>query len=120
MKINTTTTKPNIVLAAILAHTMCFTVILSHLHATDAASLLSQPGLNRMATTDITAKALGDLHHHIDKASLKSIHLTPSTAARVRELQPLAEKQLDDSFATRVQSFMLRLRMVASICFQAI
>ena len=105
---------------AVVVHLMCFTVVLSHLHAKDAVSLLNQPGLNKLATSDITAKALGDLHHHIDKASLKSLHLTPATAARVRELQPLAEKQLDDSLTTRFQDFMLRFRVVVSLCFQAV
>lgn len=116
---NTNTAKLS--LLAVMVHLMCFTVILSHIHAKDAVSMLSQPGLNKMAPTDITAKALGDLHHHIDKASLKNIHVdTSTTAARVRELQPLAEKQLDDSLVARFQDFMLRLRVVASLCFQAV
>lgn len=117
---NTNTTKPNILLATILAHTMCLTVVLSHLHATDAVSILNQQMVNKLAPSDITAKALGDLHQHIDKTSLKSIHIASATAARTRELQPLAEKQLDESLTTRFQDFMLRLRVVASLCFQAV
>lgn len=116
---NTNTAKLS--LLAIVVHLMCFTVVLSHLHAKDAVSLLNQPGVNKLAPTDITAKALGDLHHHIDKASLKNIHTdTSTTAARVRELQPLVDEQLDDSLMARFQNFVLRLRVVASLCFQAV
>jgi hypothetical protein len=109
-------------LATLFVHLMCFTVVLSHMHAKDAISLLSQQAnLNRLVTSDITAKAMGDLHHHIDKASLKNIHTDNSTtAARVRELEPLEAEPDNDSLLGRMYDFLLRLRVVASLCYQAI
>lgn len=108
-------------LATLLVNLMCFSVVLAHLHAKDAVSLLNQPGFSKFANTDITVKAIGDLHHHIDKASLKNIHTdTSTTAARVRELKPLIDEQLDAGLMNRLHDFMLRLRVVASLCFQAV
>lgn len=116
---NTNTIK--ISLATLLVNVMCFSVVLSHLHAQDAVSLLSQQNTYKIAVNDIPAKAIGDLHQHIDKAALKTIHAdTSTTAARTRELQPLIADQSDNSLVGYVQAFMLRLRVVASLCFQAV
>lgn len=116
---NTNTTK--LFLATLLAYLMCFSVVLSHLHAQDAVSLLSQQNMNKIAVNDIPVKALSDFHHHIDKATLKNIHTdSPTTAARIRELEPLASEQLSDSIFSYVHDFMLRLRIVASLCYQAV
>jgi len=99
---------------------MCFTVVLSHLHAKDAMSLMSQQSsFSKISTSDITAKALGDLHHHIDKTGLKGVSMDngASTAARVRELNPLdAEEPI--TLGTRLHDFLLRLRLVASLFYQ--
>jgi hypothetical protein len=116
---NTNTIK--IVSATFLAHLMCMTVVLSHVHAKDAVSLMSQPAAaNKLATSDITAKALGDLHHHIDKAGLKNINADSgsTTAARTRNLNPLEAEETDDSLLARLHDFLLRLRVVTSLCLQ--
>lgn len=103
----------------LLIHAMCFTVVLSHLHAKDAVSLLSHGNVNKLATSDITAKALGDLHQHIDKAGLKNISAdTSATAARTRELNPLDAAAEEDSLMSRLHDFVLRFRIVTSLCFQ--
>lgn len=116
---NTNTTK--LFTAALLAHLMCGTVILSHLHAKDAVSLLNQPGSTRLVSTDITAKVVGDLHQHIDKASLKNVTAnTATTAARQRELSPLSAEELETGVVAQFQDFILRFRIVASLCYQAI
>jgi len=103
----------------LLAHLMCMTVILSHLHAKDAVSLMSnQSNLNKFATSDITAKALGDLHHHIDKTSFKTIYSDSSTtAARTRELNPLDAEQTDESLLGQLHDLFLRFRVVTSLCY---
>ena len=116
---NTNTIKLS--LATLLVHAMCFSVVLSHMHAKDAASLISQPSsVNKLASSDITAKALGDLHHHVDKAGLKNINLDNSTvtAARGRQLNPLEADDSDESLLGRLHAFYLRLRVVTSLCVQ--
>lgn len=106
--------------STLLVHLLCFSVVLSHMHAKDAVSLsTSQANSSRLATTDITAKAMGDLHHHIDKAGLKNItDQTSTTAARRRELNPLEADTTDESLSTRFFDFMLRFRVVASLFYQ--
>lgn len=101
---------------AFLVHLMCVTVVLSHIHAKDTVSAMSQQSnLSKLASTDITAKALGDLHQHIDKTGLKNIHVDPTTAARTRELQPLEALEERPSLAVLLQDFLLRFRVVSSL-----
>lgn len=104
----------------ILAHFMCMTVVLSHIHAKDAISYLGQSHAARtVLTTDMSAKALGDLHHHIDKTALKNIHTeSPTTAARRRELQPLNAEDVNASLLSKLHDFALRLRVVVSLCYR--
>lgn len=107
-------------LVTLLVHLMCFSVVLSHMHAKDAASLLSQQSsLSKLSTSDIPAKALGDLHHHIDKTGLKNVTADSSstTAARTRELDPLSADHSIESLAAWLHDFMLRLRVVSSLCY---
>jgi hypothetical protein len=113
---NTNTIKLTFV--TLLAHMMCMTVVLSHAHAKDAVSFMNQYGsATKLVSTDITAKALGDLHHHIDKASVKNPHAT-TNAARIRKLNPLEEDMADDDLRSRFHDFLLRLRVVLSLCVQ--
>lgn len=105
----------------VLAHLLCLTVVLSHVHAKDAVSMISNPhAINKTLSKDIAAKALSDLHHHIDKTSLKNVHADASTtAARVRELDALhAEDDLPVTISTLFHDFLLRFRVVASLCYQ--
>lgn len=103
----------------LLVHTLCFSVVLSHMHAKDAISMsMQQAGSARLATSDITAKALGDLHHHIDKAGLKNIAAVSTAAGRTRELNPLNVDTADESLAARFHDFILRFRVVASLFYQ--
>lgn len=115
---NTNTTK--FLTASLLAPLMCVTVVLSHVHAKDAVSLLRTPGAVKLSGNEITAKALGDLHHHIDKASLKNItgDTGTTTAGRVRSLNPLEADESDESLLARFHNFLLRLRVVTSLCLQ--
>lgn len=115
---NTNTIKLSLV--TILVHLMCFSVVLSHMHAKDAASLMSQASsINRLSPSDIPAKALGDLHHHIDKTGLKNVTAdsSASTAARTRELDPLSAQSEAESLVAWMHDFMLRLRVVTSLCY---
>ena len=104
----------------VLAHILCMTVVLSHIHAKDAVSMISNPhAANKIMTKDITAKALNDLHQHIDKTSLKNVHADASTtAARVRELDALHTDDLPTSVTTAFHDFLLRFRVVTSLCYQ--
>lgn len=115
-------TKPTyskIVPISILAPVMCFSVVLSHVHAKDAVPLLAKAKhAPKFAGSDITAKALGDLHNHIDKAGVKNIHNDASTSARQREFQAVVYEGEDASLIEQVREFMLRLRVVASMMFR--
>lgn len=115
---NTNTTK--LLTATLLAHLMCVSVVLSHVHAKDAVSLMRTPGAVKLSGNDITAKALGDLHHHIDKAGLKNIHAEPNSIGRSRALNPLEIEAVDESLMARLQAFFLRLRVVTSLVTQRI
>lgn len=109
-------------IAATLVHLMCLTVVLSHMHASDAASLMNQQtSNNRLLSADITAKAMGDLHHHIDKQSLKNVtNDTSTTAARRRQLSPLAADEVREiaSLLEWLHDFGLRLRIASSLIYQ--
>ena len=95
---NTNTVKLSLV--TLLAHLMCMTVVLSHAHAKDAVSLMGHYGsATKLAHSDITAKALGDLRHR---------------------LNPLETDGTDDDLKLRFHDFLLRLRVVVSLCFQSV
>jgi bifunctional DNase/RNase len=104
-------------LLSLFAYSLSFTVVLSHMHAKDITSLMNQQSIHRLATGDITAKAMGDLHHHIDKTGVKNIQNDTTTAARTRELNPLLTEEDNRSIGDRIHDFMLRFRVVSSLCF---
>lgn len=109
-----------IVFTALFAHVMCVTVILAHVHAKDAVSLSNQQNAAnaKISGGDITAKALGDLHHHIDKMSLKMHTSDTSTQARVRELEPLQGAEFDPSLRDYLEDLLIRLQFGTSLLFR--
>ncbi len=122
MNINKNTLKTSIV--TLLVYSMSFAVVLSHLHVKDtvrllssSASVSSSSAMASLTSTDLRAKSIDDLHHHVDKTMLKSITGDAGAVARTRELQPLAAEFEDDSLSARFQDFILRLRVVGSLCF---
>lgn len=118
MNINTI----KITIVGLFAPLMCLTVVLSHLHVKDiVASTLghSQHAVDALANNELRSKTLSDLHHHIDKTSLKSVATdTALTAARTRELQPSADDVTEGTFSEIVHDFMLRFRIVSSLMLQ--
>lgn len=120
-----TKTLHHITLVGLLVHTMCMSVLLSHTHMKDVVAL-SRPepvkagsvAMTMLTASDIHTKALGDLHHHIDKTSVKnmSVHMA---AARKRELQPHADDITNVSLGQAVYDFLLRGRVVFSMLFSA-
>ena len=113
---NTNTLK--LAVLTLFAYCLAFTVVLSHMHVKDITSLMNQQSVNRLAASDIGAKAMGDLHHHIDKTGIKNIQSENTTAARTRDLNPLYGELDEQSLMDRVHDFMLRLRLVSSLCYQ--
>lgn len=107
-----------IVFTALLAHVMCITVVLAHVHAKDAVSLDNQQSAAKLSGGDITAKALSDLHHHIDKTSLKMHTGEVSTQARIRELEPLRGAEFDPSLRDYLEDLMIRFQFSASLFFR--
>lgn len=108
------------IFTALLAHTMCITVVLAHVHAKDAVSLANQQNAAnaKISSGDITTKALGDLHHHIDKMSLKMHTGDSSTQARVRELEPLQGAEFDPSVRDYLEDLLIRLQFGTSLFFR--
>ena len=107
-----------IIFTALLAHIMCATVVLAHLHAKDAVSLANQQNIAnaKILGGDITAKAMSDLHHHIDKTSLKMQTADNSgTQARVRELEPLLNPDFQPSLRDYLEDFFIRFHFGASL-----
>lgn len=108
----------NIIFSAMLAHLMCATVVLAHVHAKDAVSLANQQGVAKLSSGDITAKAMADLHHHIDKTSLKMQTGEAATQARVRELQPLLSPDFEPSLRDYIEDLFVRFQFGASLFFR--
>lgn len=109
-------------LLSLAAPLMCLTVVLSHLHVKDivaSASGHNQHAVDSLTNNELRSKTLADLHHHIDKTTLKNVATdTASTAARTRELQPSADDVTEGTFSEVVHDFMLRFRIVSSLMLQ--
>lgn len=104
-----------IITTALFAHAMCATVVLAHVHAKDAVSLANQQAVAKLSGSDITAKAVGDLHHHIDKTSLKMQTADNAVQARVRELEPLKSPDFDPSLRDYLEDFLTRFHFGFSL-----
>ncbi len=104
-----------IITTALFAHAMCATVVLAHVHAKDAVSLANQQSVAKLSGSDITAKAVGDLHHHIDKTSLKMQTGDSAVQARVRELEPLKSPDFDPSLRDYLEDFLTRFHFGLSL-----
>lgn len=92
---------------------MSLTVVMSAAHAkdvarathpTDVTSIISHP-------SDINAKAIGDLHNHIDKQTLKSISMDNPMTARERELKVASEDKRDRSIFEIIEEMIAFYRL---------
>lgn len=109
---------------ALAACFMSFTVFLSAAHAkdvmrashpTDVTTIISRPG-------DISAKAIGDLHNHTDKQTLKAISMDNPMTARERELKGVSEEErnrgipeiIEEMIAFYRLAFAMRLSLVSA------
>ena len=105
-----------IITTALFAHAMCATVVLAHVHAKDAVSLANQQSVAKLSGSDISAKAVADLHHHIDKTSLKmQTGGDNAVQARVRELEPLKSPNFDPSLRDYLEDFLTRFHFGFSL-----
>lgn len=103
---------------SILAYLIGCSVILSSVHAKDLAS--HQADFNRAAATvrvhadDVSAKAIGELHNHVDKASVKAFAKTVGEQTAVGNERYLrsGRARYARSFATRVMEASLMFRLV--------
>ncbi len=114
------------IFTAFMAQAMCLSVVVSHMHMKDVAALSHpealRPGsVNQTLLTsgDIHSKALGDLHHHIDKTSVKNMSTRMESFARRRELVPQSQDLEASSFGEMVYEFFLRLSVVGSMLFRS-
>jgi hypothetical protein len=118
MKTKTTLLKTAFI--ACLAHLMAGTVVLSHMHAGDVVShSVSKDSLTQVtkSSPDLNAKAVGDLHNHIDKTMLKNIMKSAadsSTAASRRDLKP-QQLEYEESILERLAAQFLMFRVFMTL-----
>lgn len=104
-------------LVSLFAYLMAGSVILAHTHATDVVKGASHDAPNAVAKTDVSAKAIADLHNHIDKTSLKNVMKTSAdttAAARRRELSDTIV-QTDDGLLDRMLASLLFARVALTL-----
>lgn len=98
---------------AITACCMSLVVLMSAAHAKDVArashpvhvsGLISRPN-------DINAKAIGDLHNHIDKQTLKNISMDNPQAARERELKLVTENTRERNIFEMIEEMIAFYRL---------
>lgn len=77
-------------------------------HPTHVAGLISRP-------SDINAKAIGDLHNHIDKQTLKNISMDNPLAARERELKAVNEDGRDRSIVEIIEEMVAFYRLAFAL-----
>jgi hypothetical protein len=98
---------------AIIACLISLVVILSSAHAKDivsAGALSNATSSTMYKTGDMTAKAMGDIHNHIDKQTVKSISMDQPLTARQRELKALDEEKASRSFLDMFEDMVLFYR----------
>lgn len=79
-------------------------------HPTDVATIISRPG-------DINAKAIGDLHNHIDKQTLKNIAMDNPQAARERELKGVVDENRARGIAEIIEEMVAFYRLAFAMRF---
>ena len=106
-------------LIACFAHMIAGMVILSHMHAGDVVSHSSgKEGMAQVTKTspDLNAKAMGDLHNHIDKTTLKNVmkSAADSTAVSRRDLQA-QEVQFEETLLEKLAAQFLMFRVFLTL-----
>ena len=112
--------KTNITKLATLlfAHIMAVAVVLAHTHVGDVVKHSSTDlgSYTVRSSVDVNAKALGDLHNHIDKTMLKNVLKSAgdSTAATRRDLKQSVLVS-EESLLERFTSHLLFLQVLLTI-----
>lgn len=109
---------------SIFACVITFAVTLSGAHAKDVVSthnLSKDDGAIKITvkTSDVGAKALSDLHNHVDKTSLKSMSKTTagdSILAREREAKADVIR-VEHTLSIRLMELLLMFRMAFARAF---
>ena len=92
---------------------MSLAVVMSAAHAKDVARATHPIDVNGIISrpSDINAKAIGDLHNHIDKQTLKSISMDNPQAARERELKAVNENGRERSVVEMIEEMIAFYRL---------
>jgi len=106
-------------LIAIAACFLSVAVILSSAHLKDVARAHSfiETHAATFKITDTVAKAIGDLHNHVDKQTLKAISMDQPAAARERELKALNEEHASRNVIEMLEEMILFYRFAFSLRF---
>lgn len=113
-----------ITLATLLAYLLAFAVVLSCLHAKDLAAYRAAtahvPIVGDSHATDLVAKAIGELHTHVDKTALKNIAKSfgdQTVLAYDRQLQQLRQRYPRTASTVLMEALLLFRIAAASLRF---
>ncbi len=103
-----------------LAGLVAFSVLLLSVHAKDLVQYRELANLGRVEYRDISEKAAGELHDHVDKQVLKTFAKTFNdnyTTSRGREGDYMPTTEEDPGILGRLQETILMWRIYASLPF---
>lgn len=115
MKIKTKTIKRKALFLAFAACFMSVTVLLSAAHAKDLVSNGTRDPGAIARTTDPVAKAIGDLHNHTSKQTLKTISIDSPVTARGRENGALNREHASRSLLDLIEDTLAFYRLAFSL-----
>jgi len=98
---------------------MSLTVVMSAAHAKDLLKGSSGDVAVMGRTVDPITKAIGDLHNHIDKQTLKNISMDNPVTAREREVRALNEEKTDRGWIEILEELAIFYRLAFSLRLSA-
>lgn len=117
-----------IIFLSVLAYTLATAVVLASVHARDIVANSNKivhfdaVSTAKVHTDDVAAKAIGDLHNHVDKTFVKSMVKSVSEQATlIRQRQSLEDlDSIDRPLSVLVMEMLLMFRLsYASILARA-
>lgn len=103
-----------------VASVMAFSVLLLSVHAKDLVQYREPLNMTRVEYHDISDKASGDLHDHVDKQVLKTFAKSFGdnyTMSRGREENYMPETEKDPGLIGRLEERFLMWRIYTSMSF---
>ena len=96
---------------------MSLAVVMSSSHVKDLVKDVSKDPSVIGRTTDPVAKAIGDLHNHTDKQTLKAISMDNPMTVRARETSALDEEKETRNIFELIEEIMIFYRLAFALRF---